>query len=103
MILNLKNGFQQLVQFIASIASDTALLESQAFASYPAVFRVRQHEGVDGLCDLVEVRSNCEHLVDDVFNADDSALAESFLDFCVAGNWSLLAVVLDESVFEDQI
>lgn len=38
---------------------------------------------------MIKIGSNCEYLVDDVFNADDAGFAENLLNLCVAGNCRL--------------
>ena len=73
---SLDHTSEQVVDVLLAVTEVTTLGEVVGLLS-PAAVRVVQLEWPQEVGHLLEVRANCEDLVQDVFNADDSVLALS--------------------------
>lgn len=60
-------------------------------------------KGPEELVDILELGSNCEDLVNDIFHADDSVLFELLLDDQVTGEGNALPIELGESALVDKL
>ena len=68
-----------------------------------AASRVGELERPEEIVCFLEMRTNCENLVDQVFNADNVVLAKTFLDKGVICDWDSLFVNFHKATFVDQL
>merc|ERR1712180_335815 len=62
-----------------------------------------QFEWPQEISGIFEVWSNCHYFVHQVFNANNSKLAQSSFDYIIACNWGAFAIDLNESTLVNQV
>lgn len=70
------------------------LHERLEFSGLESGGRVAQVEGVQEVVYLLEVRSNSDNFMNDIFDGDDSVFAKMLFDDSVVGKWNALLVDL---------
>lgn len=99
---NLQGLLDELVDLITTVTGVTAFGKVEELLGVTTVWR-RQLEWPQEVRRLLEVWSDGEHFVDQVFDTDDADVAERLLDDRVVGQWDTLTTDLAEPTLVDQL
>merc|ERR1719367_1701351 len=93
-ILSLNHVSEEVVNFVFAASKITTFDEVVGLLS-PSTGWCVQFEWPQEIGSIFEVWSNCHYFVHQVFNANDSKLAQSSFDYIIACNWSAFAIDLN--------
>merc|ERR1719322_898329 len=99
---NLNHFSQELINLVFSVAKVTTLNKVVGLLSPSSGWSV-QLEWPQEIGGVFEIRTNCYDLMDQIFNTDDSHLAELALNDVIGGDWSTVSINLDKSTLVDQV
>ena len=102
-IKSLVHTLNKLINTILTVSRLTALNEMASLLSREPTSRVRKTERPQKVIGLLEVGSNSENLVDQIFNTDDAVGSEGGLNVGVVVDGESLLVDLGESSLVDEL
>lgn len=98
----LVHGLNQVVDEVFTVTRVTTFNEVTELTSLPHVVGVRQLEGPQKVVGLLKVGADSGDFVDEIFNTDDTVLAEGLFDDSVVVDGDTLLVRLGISTLVDQ-
>jgi len=99
---NLDHFLEEVIDLVLSVAKVSTLNKVVGLLS-PSTSWVVELEWPQEVRGILEVGSNSQDLVDQVFNADDSKFTKRLLNDLVGSDWGSVSVNLDKSTLVDKI
>jgi len=99
---NLDHFLEEVIDLVLSVAKVSTLNKVVGLLS-PSTSWVVELEWPQEVGGILEVGSNSQDLVDQVFNADDSKFTKRLLNDLVGSDWGSVSVNLDKSTLVDKI